>query len=241
MKEVKLKDGRTIVLRAMTKSDILPGGNGRCPANCRMTLGGNLEPTENFRVLNEEMIDKYGTTAILALDQDFVGGFVNFYPTWCPHFDLCQDNQIDEAMAHLDEIENPPPCDDPALHPRCLMVRKEYRGNNLAVELLNCLKEWAKANGWKKIVGNGCIYSGKAQYQWFVSPKPPRPIWEKAGFGAQDYAPLEMKAKSDEGSARRSFEWYKSGDFPKHLPKDVSPDDSDWREIFADYTMVCEL
>ena len=187
------------------------------------------------------MIEKYGTTAILAIDQDRVAGFVNFFPTWCPHFDMCQDEQIDEAMTHLDEIANPPKCDDPALHVRCLMIRPEYRGNRLSVELLTCLKEWAKVYGWKEIVGSGCVFSGRAQYQWLVAPKPPKPIWEKVGFTAQDYAPLGMPTVSDEDSARRALAWYNSGEFPSHLPRDVAPGDPDWREIFAEYTMVCEL
>mgnify|MGYP001040869232 FL=1 len=241
MRKFKLKDGRTIVLRAMTKSDIMAGGNGRCPANRKMTLGSEIKPTENFRILNEKMIDKYGTTTILALDQGLIAGFVNFYPTWCPHFDICDDEQINEAMAHLDVIDNPPSVDDPALHPRCLIVRNEYRGNNLAVELLNCLKIWAKANGWRKIVGNGCIFSGKAQYQWIVSPKPPKPIWERAGFSAQDYLPLGMKSKSSPDSAKQTLQWYKGDNFPKHVPRDIDPNDKNWYEIFADYTMICNL
>lgn len=225
----------------MTKKDNLPGGNGRCPVNCKMVIGGALSPTDNFRVLNEEMIEKYGTTAILVVDQDLIVGFVSFYPTWCPNFDMCNDEQIKDGMAHLNEIRNPPPCKDPALHVGCLMVRNEYRGNHLSIALLNYLKDWAKSHGWKKIVGNGCIFSGKAQYQWLVAPKPPKPIWEKAGFIAQDYPPLGLKAMSDRESARLSFEWYKSDGFPKHVPRDVSPEDPDWPEIFADYTMVYEL
>ncbi|MDD5677060.1 MAG: GNAT family N-acetyltransferase [Kiritimatiellae bacterium] len=241
MKDVKLKDGRKILLREMTKQDILPGGNGRCPVNCKMVIGGTLLPTDNFRILNEEMIKKYGTTAILAIDQDVIAGFVNFYPTWCPHFDLCQDEQINEAMIHLEEIRSPPPCDDPALHVRCLMVRKEYRGNHLSITLLNCLKDWAKSRGWKKIVGGGNMFSGRAQYQWLIAPKPPKPIWEKAGFVAKDFPALGLKAMSDREGARLSLEWYKSDGFPKQFPKDVNPEDPDWPMIFADYTMVCEL
>ena len=241
MREIGLKNGQTVILREMTRDDVLPGGNGRCPINCKMILGGDLEPTDNFRVLNEMMIVKYGTTAILALDQDVVAGFVNFFPTWCPHFDICQNEQIDEAMGHREEIANPPDCHDPALHVRCLMVRPEYRGNRLSLELLAYLKDWAGAQGWKKVVGNGCIFSGKAAYQWLVAPKPPKPIWKKAGFKVQDYPPLDMKAISNEESARLSFEWYKSDGFPQHLPRDVATDTPDWREIFADYTVVCEL
>jgi len=237
----RLKDGRTIVLRAMGKPDIVPAGNGRCPANCRMVLGGDQEPTTSFRVLAEKLIDKYGALAILALDGDAVAGFVNFYPTWCPHFDLCSDEQIEDAMAHMDEIENPRPCDDPALHVRCLTVRAEYRGNGLAVALLECLKRWALGNGWRAIVGNGCIFAGRAQYQWLVSPKPPKPIWEKAGFAAADYPALGFPARSSEESARQARAWYLSDDFPTNLTRDVSADDPDWQEIFAGYTMVCRL
>jgi hypothetical protein len=91
MKELRLKNGQTVILRKMTRDDILPGGNGRCPINCEMILGGDLEPTENLRILNEMMIVKYGTTAILATVKDRVIAFVDFFPTWCPYFDLCQD------------------------------------------------------------------------------------------------------------------------------------------------------
>ena len=81
MREMRLQDGRMILLREMTKRDMLPGGNGRCPVNCKMVIGGTLAPSDNFRILNQEMIEKYGTTAILAIDQDAIVGFVNFYPT----------------------------------------------------------------------------------------------------------------------------------------------------------------
>lgn len=240
MKQIQLKNSTTIVLKPMDESFILPAGKGRCPVNCDMRIGGELVPTENFRVLNEKMIERYGTTAILAIDNNLVIGFVNFYPTWCPHFDLCQDEQIDEAMDHLDEIDNPSSCDDPALHVRCLMVRHQYRGNNLAVGLLEYLKEWAKANGWRKIVGNGCIFSGKAQYQWLVSPKPPKPIWENAGFVVGDYSDW-AKAESSPEATQQAREWYRSGAFPQFVPRDVDPDDPNWYEIFKGYTMICEL
>jgi hypothetical protein len=62
----------------------------------------------------------------------------------------------------------------------------------------------------------------------------------KGGFTAQDY-PLNLKVVSDEESAKGSWEWYKSDGFPKQLPRDIVIDTPDWREIFADYTMVCEL
>jgi len=85
MRKIALKGGRAIVLREMTKNTIIPGGNGRCPVSCSMIVGGALQPTESFRILNELMIEKYGTTAIAAADRDRLIGFVNFYPTWCPH------------------------------------------------------------------------------------------------------------------------------------------------------------
>ena len=238
-KRIELKTSGTVVLEPMVKSFILPAGEGRCPANCDMRIGGELVPTENFRILNEKMIERYGTTAILAIDNDLVIGFVNFHPTWCPHFDLCQDEQIDEAMEHLNEIDNPPLRHDSALHVRCLMVKRQYRGNNLAVALLDYLKEWAKANGWKKIVANGCVFSGRAQYQWLVAPKPPKPVWERAGFVTGDYSDW-AKAESSPEDTQRSREWYIK-DLPGFVPRDVDPDSPDWYEIFKGYTMICEL
>jgi len=120
------------------------------------------------------------------------------------------------------------------------MVRHQYRGNNLAVGLLEYLKEWAKANEWRKIVGNGNIFSGRAQYQWLVAPKPPKPIWERAGFVPGDYSDW-AKAESSPEDAQQAREWYRSGAFPQFVPKDIDPDDPDWYEIFKDYTMIWEL
>ena len=225
----------------MGKADVLPGGNGRCPANCRMTVSGEQQSSEDLRLLNEKMIDRYGAMAILALDGDAIAGFVSYFPTWCPHFNICDDGEISEAIGRISDIECPPVCEDPALHVRCLVVRKEFRGNGLAVAMLECLKQWAWDHGWRAIVGNGCIFSGRAQYQWLVSPKPPRPIWEKAGFVPGEYAPLKMTAVCSEESARASRDWYLSYRFPAHVPRDVKADETEWREISADYTMICRL
>ncbi|MEM7626484.1 MAG: GNAT family N-acetyltransferase [Planctomycetota bacterium] len=245
MKHVELEGGRSIVIHEMTRDEIMPGGGGRCPINCKMDLAGDLEPTEHFRLLNEALIDAYGATTILALDGTAVAGFTNFFPTWCPQFQLCNDDQIDRAMARLQDIRRPPESDDPALHVRCLMVRPEYRGHGLALELLDYLKRWARDHGWKKLVANGCVFSGLAQYQWRVAPKPPRPLWEKAGFRVEDFVPLNLNAVSDEADAREDFEWFKqwskSEEYPKDLPRDVADDEPGWREVFTQYTMVCAL
>ena len=182
MKHIQLKDSRIIVLKPMDNSFIIQGGEGRCSANCDMRVGGNMTPTKNFEILSKRMIKRYGTTAILAMDKDLVIGFVDFCPQWCPRYYMCDDKLIDKGMNHLEEIENPPLNSDTVLYINCLMIKEQYRGNKLSVQLLEYLKEWAKENGWRKIVANGCIFSGKAKYQWLVSPKPPKSIWEKAGF-----------------------------------------------------------
>ena len=164
MKHLALDDGRTITLREMTGDYIIPGGSGRCAVNTRMVVGSDVVPTEEYRALSEVLAEYYGTSVLYALDdENQVIGFVSFYPTWCPHFDICSNEQITEALAELEAIKNPPECDDPALHVRCLVIRHEYQGHGIALELLNYLKEWAKDHGWKKIVGNGGIFSGLAQ------------------------------------------------------------------------------
>ena len=240
MKYIQLNDSRIIVLKPMDKSFIIPGGDGRCPANCDMRIGVNMIPTDNFRLLSEKMIERYGTTAILAMDKDLVIGFVGFYPKWCPRYEMCNDEQIDEGMNYLDQIENPPLHADPVLYVNCMMVKEQYRGNNLTIHLLEYLKEWAQTHGWRKIVAHGCIFSGKAQYQWLVSPKPPKLIWEKAGFVSADYSVL-FKAELSRESAQQNREWYRTFEFPSYVPRDVNPDDEDWYEIFKDYTMICQL
>ena len=239
MKHIRLKDSRIIVLKPMDNSFIIQGGEGRCPANCDMRVGGNMTPTKNFEILSKRMIESYGTTAILAMDKDLVVGFVDFCPQWCPRYYMCSDELIDKGINHLDEIENPPLNSDAVLYVNCLMIKEQYRGNKLSIQLLEYLKRWAKEHGWRKIVANGCIFSGKAQYQWLVSPKPPKPIWEKAGFIPGNYS--VFKAESSHESAQVGHEWYRTFEFPDFVPRDVNPDDNDWYEIFKDYTMICQL
>ncbi len=239
MKHIQLKDSRIIVLKPMDNSFIIQGGEGRCPANCDMRVGGNMTPTKNFEILSKRMIKRYGTTAILAMDKDLVIGFVDFCPQWCPRYYMCSDELIDKGINHLDEIENPPLNSDSVLYVNCLMIKEQYQGNNLSIQLLEYLKEWTKAHGWRKIVAHGCIFSGKAQYQWLVSPKPPKPIWEKAGFIPGNYS--VFKAESSHESTQVNREWYRTYEFTEFFPRDVNPDDNDWYEIFKDYTMICQL
>ena len=224
----------------MTESFIIPGGGGRCPANCDMMIGGKMVPTDAYRTLSEKMIRRYGTTAILAMDQDRVAGFVSFFPSWCPHYDLCNDEQIKEGLDHIDEIEDPPVQFDLALHINCLVIKELYRGNHLSVHLLEYLKDWARVRGWRKIVAFGCIFSGKAQYQWLVSPKPPKPIWEKAGFFPGEDFSIARNGSAYE-LARKNREWYRTFQLPDNVPRDVDPDAPNWHEIFKDYTMICPL
>lgn len=240
MKEIQLESGRSIIIRVMDKSSIIPGGEGRCPANCDMIIGGNMIPDDGFKILSEKMIEEYGSSAILALDKDHVIGFVGFFPAWCPRYDICNDEQIEEALKHIDDIEHPPQHPDPVLYVNCLVVKEQYRGNNISIHLLNYLKDWARAQGWRKIVAHGCIFSGRAQYQWLVCPKPPKPIWEEAGFLPGDDFHLAKTVSSRE-SAKCYREWYREFEFPDYVPRDVDPDDPDWCEIFRDYTMICDL
>jgi|GEM_PF-2453642 len=240
MIEIKLEDGRTIQIKPMDKSFIIPGGQGRCPINCDMRVAGEMAPTVKFRTLTEKMIECYGTNTILAMDKDLVVGFVSFFPEWVARYDMCSDEQIDEAMKHLDDIDYPPVQAKPVLHVNCLVVKEKYRGSHLSVHLLEYLKEWARSRGWRKIVAFGCVFSGRAQYQWLISPKPPKPIWEKAGFfPGEDFR--IARGGSTYKLAEKNREWYRTYQLPDYVPRDVDPDDPDWYEIFKDYTMICPL
>ncbi|MBN1401402.1 MAG: GNAT family N-acetyltransferase [Anaerolineae bacterium] len=240
MTEIALSDGRLIVIRPMSAEDLFPAGGGRCPAS-RLTALGEDEPDRAAQCVLGTLTEAYGSVAILALDGRTVAGLLTFFPTWCRHVDLCSEAQIEDALGRLDEALNPAPMDDPALHVRCLAVHPDYRGHGLALAMLERLKGWARSYGWRTPVANGCIFSGRAAYQWRVAPKPPRPLWERAGFVVSDYPPLRLPAVSPPEAARGAFDWFLSDAFPGFLERDVPRDAPDWREIFADYTMVCRL
>jgi hypothetical protein len=116
------------------------------------------------------LIDKYGSCAMLAIEDDFVVGQARFYPDVI--FDLagqkyfcCQNPNFAETqkMIEIDlpTIKNP---DNRILRIHCWLIHKDYLGRDLSHALLDGILEWAQSHGWKVVRA----YAGPDNY-WVAS------------------------------------------------------------------------
>ena len=149
----------------------------------RISEGWAGDPAREFM---REMIQRYGTCAILAWEDRTVVGFLRFYPLSIAQLIVRSGSAKEHPIAKDAMVFDP---DDAALWVHCVMTCKPYETPEAAKEvgsrkgigtqLVRALIPWAKDHGWKRILKGAhsdldCFYGtygggGKA-------------FWEKVGF-----------------------------------------------------------
>ena len=143
---------------------------------------------DSAREFMREMIQRYGSCAILAWEDGKVVGFLRFYPLSIAHLVVeAGGEQKHPVMTYLKVLDSDPD----ALWAQCVMTARPFEKpeeavkagarKGIGVKLARALIPWAKEHGWKRIVKAAhsdldCFYGtcgggGKA-------------FWEKAGFKA---------------------------------------------------------
>ena len=160
----------------------------------RISEGWAGEPCREFM---REMIQRYGTCAILAWDEGKVVGHLRFYPLGIAQHLVAADQQKQHLLVGNGATLFEP--DPKALWVQCVMTARPYVGSHphtttghsfpsmadagarkgIGSKLVLGLIDWTREHGWKKIVKLAhsdidCLYGqhgggGKA-------------FWEKAGF-----------------------------------------------------------
>ena len=115
------------------------------------------------------MINRYGSCAVLVLDGDYIVGVLWFHPDIIKeklgegHTPCIQEEHNVEAIANLD-LESLPSMEDlpdKSLRIECMMlvheydkskVKTDYTGRGIGRRMVETLIEWAKDNGWKRIM-----------------------------------------------------------------------------------------
>ena len=125
-----------------------------------------------FRRFHEELMKRYGNSAILAWCGSEVVGFVNFHPGNfnCP-VALCPGVES-KLTEKFDETEWPSQPSD-TLTISCVNISEAFRRQHIGSALVKHVTAWAKEQGYSRIT------AGANDTQWWI---PCRPFWENLGF-----------------------------------------------------------
>lgn len=155
---------------------------------------------EHQREFMREMIQRYGTCAILAWDQHKVVGLIRFYPMRVAR--LIAATHTHGFSPVLDCTAACEPQDDEGtLWVQCVMTcfpyvdsdgaKKAGARRGLGLRLARELVCWAKANGWERVVK-----VAHCDLDWFygIQGGGGKAFWRKAGFEVAGtlYQPLKL-------------------------------------------------
>ena len=194
----------------------------RCPGISH----GNSDFEEGREFLRE-MIQRYGTCALLAWEGQNIVGQIRFYPMTIAR--LIMDSQTDPSPLLDCAAACDPQDDEGTLWVQCVMTSAPYRDGNdakklgarrgVGLNLAQALVSWAGDHGWRRIVK-----VAHCDLDWFygIQGGGGRAFWEKAGFEeigsflrrAWDFAPdawAVVKAQmAEKGMTERDiWTWYR--------------------------------
>ncbi|MFC1551008.1 GNAT family N-acetyltransferase [Candidatus Latescibacterota bacterium] len=112
------------------------------------------EQLERNRKFLSQLIDTYGSCAMLAIEENSVVGHVRFYPKFLiDRYEFCchvaEYSITDEIIkTDLPPIES---LDNRTLRINCFLIDKTYRGQGLSGDLITAIVDWAGSNGWKAV------------------------------------------------------------------------------------------
>lgn len=168
---------------------------------CR--AGAKHWPNPLYVAYYSELVEAYGTCAILAWQGRSVVGFLPFRPKDCglPELPFCI-HYFDPEEPDLECVEQATPIplsemDRKMLEVRCLSVRSSLHRQGLGSEMARYLIAWARENGWQRIEGWAFAQS---DFSWL----PDIAFWEKAAFKR---GTARVFDESDPETSQRGFEF----------------------------------
>lgn len=156
-------DGTSVVIRPMDKDHVVDFCG---PERTK----GRSDPA--FQQFHRELMERYGNSAIVALSQGKIVGFVNFAPAnVVTTFPLCPEHV--PANPQVDWPSEP----SKTLGVGCVNVDQALSRKGVGSALVQVLIDWAHENGYTSIVADA------NENAWW---KPCRPFWEKLGFHVKE-------------------------------------------------------
>ena len=145
---------------------------------CRAYAAPEKWPNPMYVTYYRKLTEAYGACAILAWQEKSVVGFLPFTPPGC-------GQRLPACVHYVDEEDMPGvqsfvPVPQESLSPKllkthCLSVKGPLRRKGLGSQMVGCLVEWARANGWERIEG-WAFENG--DYGWVPNIE----FWEHCGF-----------------------------------------------------------
>ncbi len=182
--EIATVDDREILIRPMDQAHII----SECAHH--RTKG---RTSEGFARFHAEIMRRYGNAGIVALCEDKIVGYVNFYPAVLNEkfqAPLCPEIDESRLKTACDEMEWPgEPGDTLALS--CVNLDRDLVREGIGTKLVQKAMEWARDNQYKK------VHTGANDTQWWT---PCKEFYEKMGFRV--IRTVEFKEPREDGELR---------------------------------------
>jgi len=203
--------------------------------------GGGAEPQREFM---REMIQRFGTCAFLAWEEQKVVGLARFYPMEVAR--LIAKSHTKGFSPVLDcTLASEPEEDEGTLWVQCVMTCAPYVNpegasrsgarKGLGLKLAGAVVNWAQKHGWKRIVK-----IAHCDLDWFygIQGGGGRAFWEKLGFKAtrEFYHRLDLSVEYDGTVAAHLSEEHSAIVEAQMQEKGMTEN-----EVWTWYRMACEL
>jgi GNAT superfamily N-acetyltransferase len=180
--------GKEVRIRLMDEDHIVPG-----------CWGHRDEPNHTspaFEQWHRELLRRYGNAAAVAICDDRVVGYANFYPgilqpilaaakaCLCP---AAVDSQLPSLLKRIEWPADP----RDALSIGCVNLAPAFRRAGVGSALVRAAVEWARENGYHTVL------AGANDTAWWI---PCRPFWEQLGFRVKET--IEFEKPREDGELR---------------------------------------
>ena len=180
--EILAVDDRDIVIRPMDEAHIV------CACAHQRAEG---RANEAFGRFHAEIMRRYGAAGMVALHEDGIVGFVNFYPAAlnaCLGTPLCAEVDAIDLEAAREQMAWPEEPGD-ALSISCVNLDQDLVRKGIGTKLVQKAIEWARESGYRR------VHAGANDTQWWM---PCRGFYERLGFHVKEVEEFEEPREDGE-------------------------------------------
>lgn len=131
--------------------------------------------SEGFKRFHKEIMKRYGNAGVVALSDDTIVGFANFYPAVLNSrftYSMCPEIGEDDLKIAFEQMEWPKEKRD-TLSISCINLDSDLCRKGIGTKLVQKVIEWARENRYKR------IHAGANDTQWWI---PCKEFYERLGF-----------------------------------------------------------
>lgn len=182
--EIVMVGGREIRICMMDKAHVISECAHHRSEGCT---------SEGFKRFHKEIMRRYVNAGVVALSDDKIVGFANFYPAILNSrfiCSICPGIGEDDLRKAFEQMEWPKEQGD-TLSISCINLDSDLYRKGIGTKLVQKVIEWARENQYKR------IHAGANDTQWWI---PCKEFYERLGFYVIDTE--EFKEPREDGEMR---------------------------------------